>query len=282
MESIHIVYEDQAGVFEARAGVPEEAAARVAAEVAGWGGMGADDLLVEVGAGTGVIGQWLARRPGRYLGLDSSHAMLEVFRPRLPAGGGAVLVRADANEPWPVGTGCVSVIFGSRVLHLLRPAHALREARRVAHPRGAVLVCGRIQHSRGSPRAQARAKLRDLLAAHGFRPAPTGGRPRELLALAEAAGAEPLPERVAATWPETVTVTQIIDWWRGKTSIGGVNPPVDIAERVLDELTSWAADTFGDPAPPVTTDTRYLLEGVRLPPAAPPDPGRPDPRRHRD
>jgi SAM-dependent methyltransferase len=269
MASVRIVYDDQAGEFESRAGLPEEVAARVAAAVRRYGELGADDLLVEVGAGTGVIGQWLARPPGRYLGFDSSRAMLEVFRPRLRPGAVATLLCADADRSWPVRTGSASVIFGSRVLHLLHPEHAVREIRRVAHPRGAVLLCGRVAHSPDSPRARARAKLRDLLAEHGLQPGPTGGHPQRLLALAEARRAAPLPSQVAAAWPETVTVTQVINWWRGKTSLGGINPPAAVAEQVLAALTAWAVDTYGDPAPAVTTETRYLLEGVRLPPAVP-------------
>ena len=41
---------------------------------------GADDLVVELGSGTGEIGAHLARLPVRYVGLDSSPAMLDVFR----------------------------------------------------------------------------------------------------------------------------------------------------------------------------------------------------------
>jgi hypothetical protein len=264
MGGVRIVYDDQAGVFESRAGLPEEAAARVAAAVRACGELAADDLLVEVGAGTGVIGQWLAAPPGRYLGFDSSPAMLDVFRPRLRADDRASLVHADADRPWPVRTGAASVIFGSRVLHLLQPAHAASEAQRVAHPPGALLICGRVEHSPDSPRARARAKLRELLRAHGYRPGPTGGQPTRLLATAQAYGAQPFPPLVAAAWPEAVAVTQVIDWWRGKTSIGGTNPPPDVARAVLAGLDSWAAEAFPDPATPVTTETRYLLEGVRL------------------
>ena len=43
---------------------------------------GADDLVLELGAGTGEIGVHLARLPVRYVGLDSSQAMLDVFRAR--------------------------------------------------------------------------------------------------------------------------------------------------------------------------------------------------------
>lgn len=269
MDSVRIAYDDQAGVFESRAGLPDEVAEQVAEAVGRCGGPGPDSLLVEVGAGTGVIGQWLARRPGRYLGLDSSQAMLEMFLPRLRAGVAAALLRADADRSWPVRTGSASVIFGSRVLHLLRPERVVREAGRVAHPDGAVLISGRVEHSPDSPRAGARAKLRDLLAAHGLRPGPTGGRPARLLALAQERGAVPFAAQVAAAWPETVTVTQVIDWWRGKSSLGGINPPAAVADAVLAALTTWSVDTYGHPAPAVTTETRYLLEGVRLLPADP-------------
>ncbi|HLV58114.1 MAG TPA: class I SAM-dependent methyltransferase [Natronosporangium sp.] len=262
-----IVYDDQADVFEARAGVPEEAAAQVAAAVHDLRPAAPDGLLVEVGAGTGVIGRWLARLPGRYLGLDSSAAMLRVFRPRLAATPGAALLVADADTAWPVRDGAAAVIFGSRVLHLLRPDHAVAQVRRIAHRGGALLLCGRIVHSPDSPRTRARQRLRELLAEQGLRPRPTGGRPDRLLALAVDQGAEPLPVRVAAAWPETVTTGQVIDWWRGKTSLGGVNPSREVADAVLAALAGWARDT--QPAGPVTTTTRYLLEGVRLPAVAP-------------
>ncbi|MFS8498983.1 MAG: methyltransferase domain-containing protein [Micromonosporaceae bacterium] len=261
-----IVYDDQADVFEARAGVPDAAAAEVAAAVQDLRASVPDGLLVEIGAGTGVIGRWLARLPGRYLGLDSSAAMLRVFRPRLPAAPDAALLVADADAPWPVRDGAAGVVFGSRVLHLLRPDHAAAQLRRVAHRGGALLLCGRIVHSPDSPRTLARRRLRELLAERGLRPRPTGGRPDRLLALAVEQGAEPLPVRVAAAWPETVTTGQVIDWWRGKTSLGGVNPSREVAEAVLAALTRWARDT--QPAVPVTTTTRYLLEGVRLPAVA--------------
>lgn len=266
MSGGRIVYEDQATVFETRAGIPDDAAARVAALVHAWGGIDDSDLLLEIGAGTGVIGRWLATLPGRYLGLDSSPAMLQVFRPRLPTDGSAVLVVADADRPWPVPTGAVRVVFGSRVLHLLDPPHALAEAMRVAHPEGALLLSGRVAHDRSSPRSLARAQLRELLRRRGLRPSPTGGRPDRLFQLAEQAGATPLPGRVVAVWPETVSVSRVIDWWRGKTSLGGINPDPRVAEEILAELTGWAARTYDDPTSPVTTRTRYLLEGVRIRP----------------
>lgn len=266
-ESGPIAYDDQAGVFETRAGLPQEAAAEVAAAVRDLGDDGRDRMLLEIGAGTGVIGRFLARPPGRYLGIDASRRMLDVFSPRLDPGGRGLLVRADADQPWPVRDGTASVIFGSRVLHLLQPEQAVAQARRVARLDGAVLLCGRVEHHPDSPRARARAKLRELLIASGLQPRPTGGRPDRLLALAAQAGAEALPVTVAATWPEALTTHRVIEWWRGKTSIGGINPPPHVAAEIIDALTRWARHT--QPSAPVTTVTRYLLEGVRFPPPVP-------------
>lgn len=264
-----ISYDDQAEVFEARAGLPEPVAVAVAGAVRDYAALAPGDLLLEIGAGTGLIGRWLARAPLRYLGLDRSRPMLEVFRPRLRECAGAAAVHTDAGAGWPVRDGCAAAVFGSRVLHLLAPSHVLREAGRVAHPRGAVLVCGRVAHDPGSPRAMARRKLRELLTEHGLRPRPSGGQPAELFALARAGGAEPLAARVAATWQETLTVAQVLGWWRGKTSIGGVNPPPAVADAVLAALASWGTETFGRLSNAVPTRARYLLEGVRLSPARP-------------
>jgi len=272
-----ISYDDQANVFENRTGLPAEIARQVADAVCDYAGLGPGDLIVEIGAGTGVIGQWLARPPYRYLGFDSSQPMLDVFRPRLrpddktmPSGGApapqvdAALLHADADARWPLADRTAAAIFGSRVLHLLRAEHLLKEAERVARPGGAVLICGRLERDPSSPRSAARKKLRELLAGHGLQPRPTGGRPTRLFAQAEAEGADILAPRLAAAWPDTVGVTEVLDGWRGKTSLGGINPPADVAQAVLAALTAWAAETYGEPAAPVTTETRYVLEGIRL------------------
>jgi ubiquinone/menaquinone biosynthesis C-methylase UbiE len=258
-----ISYDDQATVFEGRTGLPPQAARQVADAVFDYANLVAGDLIVEIGAGTGVLGQWLARAPYKYLGFDNSEPMLEVFSPRLPAAD-AILVNADAEERWPVTDGTAAVVFGSRVLHLLRAEHVIREAARVARPGGAVLICGHLEHDPSSPRSTARQKLRQLLAAQGLQPRRARGEARQLFVQAQAAGAEVLPPRVAASWPESVRVSQVIEGWRGKTSIGGINPPPEVVEAVLTALTAWAARTYGESDAAVTTETQYVLEGIRV------------------
>ena len=269
-----IFYDDQADVFETRAGLSAEVARQVAAAICDFAGLEPGDLIIEIGAGTGEIGQWLARPPYRYVGFDNSRPMLEVFMPRLYGAGGpsgatageaeVTVLCADAEGRWPVEDGTAAAIFGSRVLHLLNAEHIFDEAERVSRASTAVLVAGWVQRDPFSPRFIARKKLRDLLVAHGLKPRPSGGRPTQLFAHAEARGAEHLELLGAATWPETVTPIEVIDGWREKTSLGGINPPADVAESVIAALDAWVAETYDQPAMGITTDTQYVLEGIRL------------------
>lgn len=164
-----VSFDEQAGeVFEARAGFPPGVAEQIAEALLRYAEVAPGDLIVEIGAGTGLIGQWLARPPARYLGLDASQPMLDVFAPRLPGGPEASLRHADADQPWPVADGTARVVFGSRVFQLLDPEHLVREAYRVGCPDRAVLVQGRLERSAGSPKVLLRRQLHQRLRAHGL------------------------------------------------------------------------------------------------------------------
>src|SRR5947209_5451722 len=64
-------FDAQARSFDARAGLPADAARAVARAVLDLAALGPDDLLVELGAGTGQIGRELAESV-RYVGVDRS------------------------------------------------------------------------------------------------------------------------------------------------------------------------------------------------------------------
>src|SRR5437588_13031152 len=92
-------FDAQAPGFDRRAGLPADAARAVARAVLEIAAAGPDDLLVELGAGTGEIGEHLIDSI-RYVGIDRSAAMLERFTEKL-AGADGVRVRlscADANR----------------------------------------------------------------------------------------------------------------------------------------------------------------------------------------
>jgi ubiquinone/menaquinone biosynthesis C-methylase UbiE len=71
------------------------------------------DVVLEIGAGAGDIGQHFASAVG-YVGMDSSPAMLGVFRSKLSD---ARLVLGDAERDWPVRDGTVTAVLASRVAH---------------------------------------------------------------------------------------------------------------------------------------------------------------------
>lgn len=262
-----VSFDEQAGeVFEARAGFPPGVAEQIAEAVLRYAGVAPGDLIVEIGAGTGLIGQWLARPPARYLGLDSSQPMLDVFSPRLPPGRDATLRYADADQPWPVPDGIARVVFGSRVFQLLDPAHLVREAYRVGSPDRAVLVQGSMARTPDSPKTRLRRKLHELLQAHGLTPRPAGRLLKQVLERAAAAGGTVLPPQTVATWPHEVKPGDVIDEWRQKYSMGGVTPPAEVSAVILDELSNWVAETYGEPAGTVRTEESYVLEGVQLNP----------------
>lgn len=258
----HISFEKQAPLFEARAGLDDAVERAVADAVLRLGRLAADDSLLEIGAGTGEIGRFLAAAAPRYIGLDSSPAMLAEFTPRLPEGADATLIEADADRAWPLEDDAVALIFGSRVFHLLDGEHLVTEARRVGRRSGFLLLAGRIRRADDAPKELARQKMRALLEARGEAPRPTERRRRKLWDRAAELGGVPIAPVAAARWPVTATVADAVAGWRAKDSLGGVTPPAAVRAAVLDELDRWADDLGA--AGRITSEETYILEGVRF------------------
>jgi SAM-dependent methyltransferase len=258
-----VSFDEQAatGVFDARAGFPEGVSERIADAVRSYTDLRPGDLIVEIGAGTGLIGQWLARPPIRYLGLDRSRPMLDVFRSRAPD---ADIECADADQPWPVADHAARAVFGSRVFPLLDRRHLLREAKRVAHPDGAVLVHGTIRRDRDSPKDVLRRQMHERLRESGLEPRPAGRLLRRVFEDAAAGGATILAPLPAARWVREVRPLDVLDEWRQKYSMGGVTPPAGVHAAILADLERWAAERYANPADPVPTEESYVLEGVML------------------
>jgi ubiquinone/menaquinone biosynthesis C-methylase UbiE len=258
-----VSFDEQARVFEARAGLSDNVEADIAAALLAYGAVKADDMIVEIGAGTGEIGASLVRQAIQYIGFDQSAAMLDEFRPRVPVDARAQLVVADANGPWPVSDNAAQAVFGSRVFHLLDIEHTVAEAKRVLCA-GGVMISGRIKRDERSPKVLARRKMRELLAAHGLAPRPTEKLRKKVFEQAEALGGVRLEPCVAARWAVTASAAESIAGWRKKLSLGGITPAPEIREEILTALSAWAAETFGAAGEPVNTEEIYVLEGVRF------------------
>lgn len=253
-------FDAQAAEFDRRAGLAEETARAVAAAVVEVSGAGRGELLVEIGAGTGLVGRWLLEQPVRYLGLDVSRPMLEVFRRRLPAG--APLAQADAARPWPLPDGAARAVFGSRALHLLPEEHVVGELLRVGGA-GAACVVGWVERPPESVKGRLAREMRRRLRERGYAPRSAGGR-RFLEAL-RARGARELPRTVAAAWPAFHSPRRALADWRSKDGLGGIVLPPGVQEEVLRELEEWAVAELGGLDAEHEVEESYVLEGARLP-----------------
>jgi SAM-dependent methyltransferase len=258
--------------------------------VAALAGLRPGDRLLEIGAGTGLIGRWLAERlavlPAAYLGADLSRGMLEVFRRRLNEGerlglaGEATgcskspkervgrtepvparLVQIDGTAPWPLPDGAVRAVFSSRAIHLLPLGHAAAELRRVVGEGGAC-VLGWVERRPESVKARMSREMQRRLRERGFAARSAGSRP--YLAALEQQGALRLPRTVVASWPVGHSPRRSLDDWGGKTGLGGIVLPPGVQEEVLDELAAWAVATFGGLDVTVASEEAYVLDGVRL------------------
>jgi ubiquinone/menaquinone biosynthesis C-methylase UbiE len=256
-------FDAQARGFDDRAGIPEDAACAVAQAVLDVIDPGRGDVLVELGAGTGEIGRYLAGSVN-YLGLDRSGGMLDAFRAKIAAPtGGARLAWADANRGWPVRDGSVKAVFASRVVHLLDSDHVRSELERVCVSGGYFLV-GHVSRDEVSVKHLLREKRESLLRERGLIPRSRRAGTRRLLDRLVALGASSVESRSVVTWPAQASARQVVDAWGDLQSMGGteLEPPARAA--ILAELMEWAGRELGDPDTVKVWQERYILGGVRL------------------
>jgi SAM-dependent methyltransferase len=256
-------FDDQAPHYDARVGLPESVAATVASEIVTCAGLRADDLVLELGAGTGEIGVYLAHLPVRYIGLDSSPAMLDVFRAKATDVAPSLVV-ADGNQPWPLPDGSATIVFASRVVHLLEPDHVVRETQRVCRPAG-LLILGRVVRDHDGITERLSRRRRELLTAAGISARQGEAGTRRVIENAVALGGESLGRQVVAEWTGETTPAAVIAGWESMTRMGSVSvDPVTRAE-ILDELRHWGRAEFGHLDRPEAFRERYAIDVVRLP-----------------
>jgi len=261
------LFDGQAAVFERRVGLPIDACREIANKVLEIAAVKPGDLVVEIGPGTGQIGQWLGEAVG-YIGLDLSAGMLKEFAQRLSGHlGNRALIQADANASWPVANRTARAIFGSRALHLLNHEHVAAEALRVAAHEGATLIIGRIERHPDSVRARMAREMNERLRRRGLEGRRGEQRDRRLIEACCRRGAQLLPLVQVASWQVSSSPRQSLDSWRSIEKLGGIPLRAAIRDEVLTELEAWAKDVFGELNQPVAAEETYVLKGLRLPPS---------------
>jgi SAM-dependent methyltransferase len=256
-------FDAQAAGYDARTGFPPGVSETIASAIIRLAGVDTADLVLELGAGTGEIGVHLAAFAPRYLGLDTSPAMLEVFRSRSAPATPRLLV-ADGDAEWPVLDASAQVIFASRVIHLLRPDHVAREAARVCRPGGYVML-GRVSRDPDSLKERLRRRRQHLLREVGIQPRSGEAGSRQVIArLAQTGWADQGRQRVAA-WSGAISAGEIIAEWEALSRMGSVEVDRGTRTHILRAIREWAAREFGDLDRPWHFHEQYVLDIVQRP-----------------
>lgn len=252
----------EAEKFDDRAGLPAQACADIAQAVLRIGDLRSGGLLLEIGTGTGQIGECLCKG-ARYVGFDHSPEMIERFRRRLPSHPEGALIAADGSQEWPVPARSVSLFFSSRAIHLLPSDHVREQILRAALP-GAVVVFGRILQDEGSWQTSMRRHLREILRERGFVSEEGRHREKTLLSALENDGAISFEPVVAAEWAVEKQPRDLLDDWARKRRLASMELPSETKAEVLGEMGRWVERHFPPGSVPPEITARYVLKGVRL------------------
>ncbi len=262
-------FDGHADRFDDCAGLGPAAGRDIARAVVELSGCRDDDVLLDLGAGTGTIAEHFAAFPVRYVGLDSSARMLTIFRRKLAGGPrNFLLLQADGDRPWPVRDHSLAAVFASRVAHHLEPGHLAREVRRACRPGGALLL-GRVIRDADSLPSRLQRHKRELLGRQGVSARAGGQAVRQIEELCRAFGATPLGPVVAARWVKSATPRQILAAWEEKPQLHsnprGPGLGADARAVVVSTLAERARQELGDLDRPHEYVEEYTLQGVRLP-----------------
>ena len=256
----------EAATYDSRSGIPVEKRSEIVRSITKLSEVAAGDVLLELGAGTGQLGEYFPALGLRYVGMDASAPMLAVFEGRRSAATSSMtLIHANVDADWPVRSASVRAVFSSRAVHLFDLEHVVAETQRVALGPGATFTLGRVQRDANGVRSIMRREMRSMLAARGYVPRDGDRGQRRVLEAFHACGATPFGPVAVASWPDDRSAMNVLDAWRGKPGLGGCEPSDAAKAAILAELEEWAAARFGSLSAPDAAEETYILEGVTLP-----------------
>lgn len=249
--------------YDARVGFPPGVGEAIAAAIVHLGQVDADDLVLELGAGTGDIGVHLSALAPSYVGLDNSPAMLDLFQAKASPWTPCLLV-ADAGVTWPLAEASAQVIFASRMIHLLQPNQVTQEATRVCRP-GGYLMLGRVKRDADSLKERLRQRRQDLLRNVGINPRAGEPGSRYVIERLVQAGWADLGRQAVTSWTGEISAGDVIGEWDTITRMGSVEVEEAIRERILTDLRDWAMREFGELDRPMPYHEQYVIEIARRP-----------------
>jgi SAM-dependent methyltransferase len=262
-------FDGRAEQFDDCAGLEPDVGRRIAVTILGLSGAADGDVILDLGTGTGAVGCHFAALPCRYLGLDQSRRMLDVFRRKLgDVPRHMLLAQADGDRPWPIRDRALTAIFASRVVHHMRASPVVEEVLRTGRPGGCLLL-GRVVRDADSLPSRLQRFKRSLLAEHGLRTRGGGRAVQEVIDACCIRGAVALPRAVVSRWVRTATPRQLLAAWEEKPRLSNSAEGGELTDErraaILDALTEQARQEFGDLDRAREFAEEYTLEGARLP-----------------
>ena len=257
-------FNNQAGTHDQRTGIPEASCLEIAQAVVVMTRSGRGEVLLDLGAGTGLPGSWFPDVGFRYVGLDASQPMLDLFAARRVLRADSVELRlADIDDRWPVEDRSVGVVFSSRAAHLFDREHLVSETERVTKSTATFLL-GRVVREESSMRQRLRDEMRARLKERGFRPTDAGTRHTRILESFQERGASSLVPVTAAKWLTRHSAAEVLSAWELTSGLGGCELSREDKWAILDELWVWAEKNLNSINEAFPTEERFVVEGVRL------------------
>ncbi|MAR05593.1 MAG: hypothetical protein CL862_00595 [Cyanobium sp. NAT70] len=262
--TLQISFDHQAKNFDHRAGLKEQDCSTISEQLIKFYSNSKRRSFLEIGAGTGQIGQFVIEKVNDYVGIDISNEMLQEFKKRVIVSTAAIptLHATDANQKWPVSNQSVSVTFSSRTVHLLSTQHVINEVRRV-HDGGFFLI-GRVSRDNHTLKDVMRKKMREILVSLGH-PSRRGEEHRkELLDQFCAQQATRISPITVTKWQETYTPKRSIESWESKEGLAGQEIKESTKKECMKQLREWALRRYGSLEYEETFQQSYILDGVEL------------------
>jgi ubiquinone/menaquinone biosynthesis C-methylase UbiE len=215
--------------------------------------------ILDLGAGSGRIGQGFVVAGDDYVGVDLAAGMLQIFAGKETGGHRAALVQADGCalpfEDASFDAVLLVAVFGD--LPDWRPLVA--EARRVLRPHG-VVVIGRTATPDDGIDERLKQRLDLLLDERLPRIPRKNGRKNAASYLSEIASSS--THLVPANWPVQRSVRQFLERHSGGARFSRL--PLSVREEALAELAVWAEAQFGSLETAFTETHRFEMQVFRF------------------
>jgi len=199
--------------------------------------------VLDVGAGTGRIGKAFLAAGDFYVGVDSSHAMLQEFsvKPEFSESKTSLLAQAEGRQ-LPFHNASFDLVLLMQVLSAAGDwRQLLDECRRVLRPGGTIAV-GHTRSPESGIDAQLKGRLRAILEEMRVPWHQPRESRRQALAWLEAESARHW-YREAASWKVMTSAEEFLS--RHRTGARFAALPLSVQEEALVRLRAWAETNFG-------------------------------------